>query len=256
MRHVTLEEMLLSELDEKRMEHIRSCEQCRKLYESVNIQVDNSIIGIIDSKVKESVLLKFREMKTLGKIGNRVTISEKFSRVNLIKYALGVALSFLVIVMFSIFFFFTTEEMSFQTTSFSVGNNIVKIATHHKVEGVKLKEESNTIFVYLPKIDRGRVYVFPDSGVSGVVLVIGNQEYRFQTAQVKATISGGKLFVDGREIKPVAFGKKYRNVIFLKDGREIEGNLIGIKEDVIIFETDGGIREFYKKDVEKIKYSY
>lgn len=252
MKHVTLEKMIIIGLDENDSEHIKECKECQELYNMVNVKVDDNVIKLIDSKVKENVLLKFREMKELGKFND---IKEETIKQNnaLLKYAIGLSFSFILITVVSVIIFLVNppsrENISFSTP----GGTVVKSIEGDKIENIRLEVNDHSLFVYIPDIKvNSKISILPEKNVNEIIVVLGNVKYKFQANQIVFSIKDGEVFVNDKKVSP---DKKFQSVVFLKNGDQVEGNLIEIKDDVIILETRYGRKEFKKEDIQKIKYS-
>lgn len=251
MKHISQEKIILG-LKKKEIEHINSCKQCRQLYETFSIDVDEEIIELIDSKIRDKVFEKFKEMKALGKLSQP---PEKDASIllpkSLLKYALGITIS-LAIILGTLFLLNIPKD---QKSYFSLGSNIVEVVSGTRIDNVRLEIKEHNFFVYLPNFDKGKVSITPELGIKEITVVINQLEYRFQAKKLTIVVDKGKILIDNREVEPLP-QRQHRSVIFLKSGEKLEGNLIKIKDDIIIFETDGKIKEFNKEDVQKVQYSH
>lgn len=247
MKHITIEDIITSNLSEEELEHINKCEKCQELYKLFSLEVDNRSIEIIDQRVRESLIIKFREMKTLGKFNRELYQPTK---INIIKYALVSVFSILAIVLVSILVSILTLG-NIKSIEKSLEGNIVKLIGEEKITKTTLNYDNRTLVISLPDIKNATIIISPSKDVEKISLRIGTNEHLFLAKETKIHIIEGKPIFDN-EIKPI---KRSMNTIYLKNGEIFEGKLIEIKGDIIIFETTSGVREFKKSDVEKIKYS-
>lgn len=247
MRHITLEDILIGDLSEEQLEHIKECKKCQELYNTFNLQISQDTLEIIDQRVKEAITLKFKEMKTLGKLNKEIYETTK---PNIIKYALVSVFSVLIITTAAIIITLINlgNIKSFET---SLEGNNIKLIGQKIVPNITLNYENKTLIISLPEIKNGTIIISPSSNVEKISLRIGTNEYLFLAKETKLQIVEGKPVFDD-ETKII---KKPVNVIYLKNGEIFEGKLIEIKGDIIIFETTSGVKEFKKSDVEKIRYS-
>lgn len=248
MDHVTVEKIILG-LDERDLKHIEECKKCKELYDLMSIKVDERIIDVIDAKVKESVMLKFREMKMMGKF-NKTERKSLF--LDSLKYVVSFSMVVFLVVVGVIIWVISSNVSSSKIVDF-YGSKIVLNHDYDKFKDVKFKSSDGTLEFVIPDYVKSlSLNILPSSEVKEVVVKYGNLEYKFAANNFKLDVREGKVFVNGNEAKVVQ--KVFKNVIYLNDGSEVVGNLLGIKENFIIFETSDGVKNFDRKDVKKIIY--
>ncbi|MFN4245040.1 MAG: hypothetical protein ACK4F9_02695 [Brevinematia bacterium] len=255
MKHISLDKIILG-LEKSDLEHIEICNQCKELYSLFNMKLDEEIINIIDSKVKEKTYLKFKEMKALGKFNKspnqEMQVHSKSILKPLILANIAISLVVIISIIFAVKYFFSE-----QITEVSLGSNKVVIVSENKVKIPELKTYNKSLIIPLPSIKNCKILVPHSLEIEEIIITIGDIKYKIlanKTDTTKIIVDNGKIIYENKIIDPIE-PEKPQNILFLKNGEKIKGNLIEIKKETIIFKTEDKIIEVRKKDVEKIKYN-
>lgn len=247
MHHITIEKIILG-LDEKDLKHIEECENCRELYELMTIGVDQNVIDSIDAKVRENVMIKFKEMKM--KRFNKSEEKRVFA--TYLKYVLSFSLVLLLVAVGVLTWLISSNVRTDKVMNVS-GSRLILDHGSASIKEIEIYSSNSVLNFTIPGwVKSFSLSAFPSSDVKEVVVKYGNMEYKFAANNFRLEVKEGKVFVNGSEAKIIK--KVFKNVIYLSDGSEVIGNLLGIKDGFIIFETSEGVKNFDRRYVKKIIY--
>ncbi|MGC8964340.1 MAG: hypothetical protein ACP5KI_03120 [Brevinematia bacterium] len=248
MYHINLEKIILG-LDEEDLKHIEECKKCKELYEIMNSRVDERVLKEIDLRVRDNVMLKFREMKMMGKFNK---IDNKNISFNLIKYVFSFSL--IAVLVFIGFFLWIVFSNFGSTKVINIsGNRVVLESRFSNTKGIEFSTSDGVFKIVIPEsVGSLSFNAFLSKDVSKVIIKYGNIEYKFAASNFRLDVKDGKVFVNGEEIKVSKV--VFKNILLLNDNSKVVGNLLSINDNFIIFETPEGVKNFDRKDVKKIIY--
>ena len=248
-KHVDLEKIILGELSDEDMEHISSCEKCSRLYNSIFKPVPDEVIRSVDSKTRGSLLLKFREMKTLGYFSGGTNKS-----VNFLKYV-AISFSFLVFVILTFAFLYVTNS-HIDSSKLSLEDKITLNLSNISKNDISIKIDNSTINIYVDgKVDNFTIHGLPKGDFKSIKLIIGDQVYEFFANEFNASYSNGKLTINNETLNPKK-EERFINEVIMNDGSTIKCNVEEIGDSFVIIDTESGKRRLNKNEITKIRYLY
>ncbi|MGB9621407.1 MAG: hypothetical protein ACPL4C_03085, partial [Brevinematia bacterium] len=181
MYHINLEKIILG-LDEEDLKHIEECKKCKELYEIMNSRVDERVLKEIDLRVRNNVMLKFREMKMMGKFNK---IDNKNISFNLIKYVFSFSL--IAVLVFIGFFLWIVFSNFGSTKVINIsGNRVVLESRFSNTKGIEFSTSDGVFKIVIPEsVGSLSFNAFLSKDVSKVIIKYGNIEYKFAASNFR-----------------------------------------------------------------------
>ncbi len=260
-KHVSIEKMIYGNLSEEELKHISSCPKCGKFYNSIFEKIPENLVATIESKVREELTLKFREMKTLGYFNRGIPEKriQKTNKQDILKY-IAISFSFLTfaVLTFTILYVGNFENITSQKIEYE--NKVSLSLKNLPKDKIKVETKDSLLTIKLTEIPQSfTLKGKAKSNFQGIKIIIGNQVYEFFGSEFNAVYSDSKLIVNGITLTPTkgeSKTKKFKNEIILNDGSTIKCDVEEIGESFIIIETEYGKRRLKKSEISKIRYLY